>query len=55
MTSSDLAARAFAAFQHEVLAETGSDLVTVSIWTWDRDDVRGVVEGVVRSLEIAVS
>jgi hypothetical protein len=35
-----------------VLAETGSDLVTVSIRTWERDDVRDVVERIVRSLEI---
>jgi hypothetical protein len=35
-----------------VLAETGSDLVTVSIRAWERDDIRDVVERIVRSLEI---
>jgi hypothetical protein len=35
-----------------VLAETGSGRVTVSIRTWERDDIRDVVERIVRSLEI---
>ncbi|HYN10996.1 MAG TPA: hypothetical protein VES67_26680 [Vicinamibacterales bacterium] len=35
-----------------LLAEAGADLVTLSVRTWQREDVRPIVEHIVGSLEI---
>jgi uncharacterized protein DUF6714 len=35
-----------------LFAEAGSDLVTLSVHTWDREDVRPIIEHIVGSLEI---